>query len=90
MDVASITDAAVGALCARSAVIGAFLNVKINTGSYDDKNYVNEILAAGQKIVDSAVKQEQDLMVIVNGKIWAKFLLKSWKVARFESYKVFR
>ena len=29
-------DAGVGALCARTAVIGAFLNVKINTGGLKD------------------------------------------------------
>ena len=36
----SVTDAGVGALCARSAVIGAFMNVRINAGGYSDKNFV--------------------------------------------------
>ena len=39
----SVTDAAVGALCARSSVIGAFLNVKINCKDYNDKKFVKEI-----------------------------------------------
>lgn len=34
----SVTDAGVGALAARSGVIGAFLNVKINAAGLDDKN----------------------------------------------------
>ena len=65
----SITDAGVGALCARTAVIGAFLNVKINCNDYDDKNYVNEILSEGQKIVDQCCQVEQDILKIVNQKI---------------------
>ena len=40
----SITDAAVGALCARTSVIGAFLNVKINCKDYNDKKFVKEII----------------------------------------------
>jgi len=65
----SITDTGVGALCARTAVIGAFLNVKINCNDYDDKNYVNEILSEGQKIVDQCCQVEQDILKIVNQKI---------------------
>ena len=33
----SVSDAGVGALCARSAVMGAFMNVRINASGYDDK-----------------------------------------------------
>ena len=62
-------DAGVGALCARTAVIGAFLNVKINCNDYDDKNYVNEILSEGKKIVDQCCQVEQDILKIVNQKI---------------------
>ena len=40
----SVTDAGVGALCARTAVIGAFLNVKINCGDCEDKAFVEDIL----------------------------------------------
>ena len=36
----SISDAGVGALCARSAVMGAFMNVRINAAAYSDKNFV--------------------------------------------------
>jgi len=65
----SITDVGVGALCARTAVIGAFLNVKINCNDYNDKNYVNEILSEGQKIVDKCCQIEQEILKIVNQKI---------------------
>ena len=52
----SITDAAVGALCARTAVRGAFLNVKINCQDYQDKDFVKDILTKGQDLVDKATK----------------------------------
>ena len=65
----SITDAAVGALCARTAVIGAFLNVKINCGDYQDKEFVKDILTRGQKLVDQACKMEEEIMKITNTKI---------------------
>jgi glutamate formiminotransferase/formiminotetrahydrofolate cyclodeaminase len=65
----SISDAGVAALCARSAVIGAFLNVKINCGSYNDKEFVSDILIKGQQIVDNAISQENEILIIVNHKI---------------------
>ena len=51
----SVTDAGVGALCARTAVIGAFLNVKINCGDCEDKNFVDDILKRGQQLVDDTL-----------------------------------
>lgn len=65
----SITDAGVGALCARGAVLGAYMNVKINAGSFEDKNFVNEILEKGQKIVDDTLTKEKEILDIVNSKI---------------------
>ena len=65
----SITDAAVGALCARTAVMGAFLNVKINCGDCEDKAFVNDILKKGQQLVDDACKMEAEILKITNSKI---------------------
>ena len=65
----SITDAAVGALCARTAVIGAFLNVKINCNDYTDKIYVDRILIKGKKIVEQTQKLEDKLLKITQNKI---------------------
>ena len=65
----SVTDAAVGALCARTAVIGAFLNVKINCGDCEDKQFVEDILKKAQKIVDDASALEQKIIEITNSKI---------------------
>jgi len=65
----SVTDAAVGALCARTAVIGAFLNVKINCGDCEDKNFVDDILKRGQQLVDDTCALENKIMEITNSKI---------------------
>ena len=65
----SVTDAGVGALCARTAVIGAFLNVKINCGDCDDKVFVDNILEKGQKLIDDACLLENEIMEIIYSKI---------------------
>ena len=65
----SVTDAGVGALCARAAVHGAFLNVKINCGDYKDKKYVKDILAKATKMTKAADKLEKEVMKIVNSKM---------------------
>jgi glutamate formiminotransferase/formiminotetrahydrofolate cyclodeaminase len=65
----SVTDAGVGALCARSAVIGAFLNVKINAAGLKDKDFAEEILRQGAEIERKAIDLEAEIMEIVNRKI---------------------
>ena len=65
----SISDAGVGALCARSAVIGAFLNVRINAAGYDDKIFVKEIIARGKEIENKTIALEVEILKIVNDKI---------------------
>ncbi|SDB93276.1 glutamate formimidoyltransferase [Williamwhitmania taraxaci] len=65
----SVTDAGVGALAARSGVFGAFLNVKINSASLDDKAYVDKILASGQNILEKTIILEEEILAIVEGKI---------------------
>ncbi len=65
----SVSDAGVGALCARAAVMGAFMNVRINAAGYTDKNYVQEIITQGNDIEMSAIQLEKDILKIVNEKI---------------------
>lgn len=65
----SVSDAGVGALCARSAVMGAFMNVRINASGLDDKTFVNNMLAKGREIEDKAKALEGEILGIVNGKI---------------------
>lgn len=65
----SVSDAGVGALCARSAVIGAFLNVRINASSLDDKEYVKDIISKGKEIEYKTIAMETEVLKIVNEKI---------------------
>jgi len=65
----SVSDAGVGALCARSAVMGAFMNVRINAGGYNDKNYVSKIIADGTAIEDKTIALETEILNVVNQRI---------------------
>ena len=65
----SVSDAGVGALCARAAVLGAFLNVRINAAGYEDKGYVDDILGRGTAIMEKTISFEKDILAIVNEKI---------------------
>ncbi|MBX2890569.1 MAG: glutamate formimidoyltransferase [Saprospiraceae bacterium] len=65
----SVTDAGVGALCARAAVHGAFLNVKINSAGLDDKDYGSKVVAEGERMVREADEMEQTIIAIVHGRM---------------------
>ncbi|MFM2269219.1 MAG: glutamate formimidoyltransferase [Bacteroidota bacterium] len=58
----SISDVGVGALCARAAVVGAYLNVKINTSGFEDKKYVQTVLKEGETAVKLATKLEKAIL----------------------------
>jgi len=65
----SISDAGVGALCARTAVAGAFLNVKINAGSLSDKQLASDSVNAAKIILEKAEAMEKEILTIVEGKM---------------------
>lgn len=65
----SVSDAGVGALCARAAVWGAFLNVKINAADLKDVTYKNKILSDAKEIVTKADALEKEIIEIVQSKI---------------------
>ena len=65
----SVSDAGVGALCARSGVIGAYLNVKINAAGIKDDPFAIAALDKAEKIVGLAQKEEEIILAIVNEKI---------------------
>lgn len=62
----SVSDAGVGALCARAAVSGAFLNVKINAMGLTDKKFARNIIQKAKAIEDKAKKSETKILSIVN------------------------
>ncbi len=65
----SITDAGVGALCARAAVKGAYLNVKVNSADLKDEMFVMKTLAKATAIADQADELEKEVMTIVNRRL---------------------
>ena len=65
----SLSDAAVGTLCARTAVMGAFLNVKINAAGLKDEFFKGEMLKKGKEIEDMAFVLEAEILGKVNQKL---------------------
>lgn len=65
----SVSDAGVGALSARSAVLGAFLNVKINAGGLKDRQKAEALIAEGASVAKEAIEREKSILEIVEGKI---------------------
>lgn len=66
---ASVSDAGVGALAARSAVLGAWLNVRINAASLKDRATADAILAEAKEMAENAQQQEKEILAIVDTKI---------------------
>jgi glutamate formiminotransferase/formiminotetrahydrofolate cyclodeaminase len=66
---ASVSDAGVGALCARTAVMGAYLNVRINSVDLDDKEWVDDIISRGATIQEQAIALERQILDIVETKL---------------------
>lgn len=65
----SVSDAGVGALAARAAVRGAWLNVKINSGGLEDADFVNKVLKEGEQMLAAALQQEEAIMNVVESKM---------------------
>lgn len=63
---ASVSDAGVGALAARAAVLGAWLNVRINAAGLKDREKADGLLAEAKKIADDACAKEREILDIVN------------------------
>ena len=62
----SISDAGVAALCIRTAVMGAYLNVRINCKDLNDDNYVSNIIQKGKLIVEQTNLIEKEIMLLVD------------------------
>lgn len=62
----SVSDAGVGALCVRSAVMGAFLNVKINAAGIEDRAFAEKMVAEGEKIQNACLEREKKILEKVN------------------------
>jgi glutamate formiminotransferase/formiminotetrahydrofolate cyclodeaminase len=65
---ASASDAGVGAICARGAIRGAWLNVKTNASGVKDKATLDAILADGARLEKLAAEREAAILGVVESK----------------------
>ena len=62
----AVTDACVAMMSARSAVLGALLNVRINLGSLKDREFVLQLQTEADKIEQAACQKEKEILDAVN------------------------
>jgi glutamate formiminotransferase / formiminotetrahydrofolate cyclodeaminase len=65
----SITDAGVGALCIRAAVLGAVMNVRINAAGIKDKSFTETLLSEAQQLEQFAELREKEIRALVHEKM---------------------
>jgi glutamate formiminotransferase/formiminotetrahydrofolate cyclodeaminase len=65
----SVSDAGVGVLCARSAVVGAYLNVKINAVGLTDADYKAKVLLEAINLKEQAINAELQILNLVEQKM---------------------
>ena len=65
----SVSDAGVGALAARSAVLGAWLNVKINAASLKDRAAAEALLSEAEGLAAKAQEEEKEILDIIHAKL---------------------
>ena len=65
----SLSDAGVGALCARTAVVGAYFNVRINAKDIKDRVFAEEILFKAKEIYDKTNVLEKEMIELIDTKI---------------------
>ena len=61
----SVTDAGVGTLAARAAVLGAGLNVKINAASLKDRAVADSLVAEANELIEKAKQAEEEIMQLI-------------------------
>ena len=65
----SLSDAGVGVLCARTAVIGAYFNVRINAKDIKDRVFADDIISRAEKIYQATIKIETETMELIDSKM---------------------
>jgi glutamate formiminotransferase/formiminotetrahydrofolate cyclodeaminase len=65
----SLSDAGVGALCVRTAVYGAYLNVRINAGGLSDKAFAEDILAKASELLQKTLSKEAEILSLVEARL---------------------
>lgn len=65
----SVTDAGVGALCLRAAVLGAVMNVRVNASGIKDKVFTEKLLGEANQLEQLADLKEKEIRALVNEKL---------------------
>jgi len=65
----SVSDAGVAVLCARAAIRGAFLNVRINATGFKKSDFINQVIKKGNEIEHATLILEEEILSIVNEKM---------------------
>ena len=65
----SLSDAGVGALCARTAVIGAYFNVRINAKDIKDRKFAETVLKKAENIYQSTIQVEREIIAYIDSKM---------------------
>ena len=65
----SVSDAGVGALAARAAVLGAGMNVKINAGSLKNREQAEALIAQANELIAKANSEEAEITKMVEEKL---------------------
>lgn len=66
---ASVSDAGVGAMCARTGALGAYLNVRINCATLDDEAWKKDVLAKAEALKAQAERIEAEVMAATLAKV---------------------
>jgi glutamate formiminotransferase/formiminotetrahydrofolate cyclodeaminase len=65
----SLSDAGVGVLCAKTAVLGAYFNVKINAKDIKDRIFADDILAKAETIYQQTLAIENETIAYINERL---------------------
>jgi len=65
----SLSDAGVGMLCGKTAVMGAYFNVKINAKDLKDKTFAKEIIKKAETIYQQSLKKEANVTALILEKL---------------------
>ncbi len=65
----SLSDAGVGILCARTSVLGAYFNVKINAKDLKDRAVAEDLLERAKRIYEDAMERESRAIKLIESKM---------------------
>ncbi len=65
----SLSDAGVGVLCARTAVLGAYFNVRINAKDLKDRKFATTIIKKATTIYQKTIQIEKEVIEYIDGEM---------------------